>query len=370
MAPAIVKGCEWIVRERQVTMSWDGQGRKPVTYGFLPTGSLEDVTDYWTWLSTNAYASQGFQAAVRVLSEIGHPEAARLQGEADAYRDDLRAGFYESARRSPVVKLRDGRWVPHFPCRQERRGRDFGWLREVLEGAVHLLYCGVIGLDEPAAEWILDDFEDNLCLTEGYGYTADDYEHQWFSWGGFTMQGNLLILPLVYLWRDEPKNYLRAYLNAFASGFYPDTVMFCEHALPTLADPRGDHFKTSDEANSTYWLRSLFLAEYGDELFVGQSIPREWFEQGKTMRVERCLTHFGETSVAFESQVATGHILVQIDPPRRNPPKTLRLRVRHPLGEPIRQVWVNGLLYDYVDVERETVTFEGLTESAEVRLSY
>jgi len=47
VAPALVKGCEWIISERQATMQ-----ERTIQYGFLPSGSLEDVTDYWTWLAT------------------------------------------------------------------------------------------------------------------------------------------------------------------------------------------------------------------------------------------------------------------------------------------------------------------------------
>ena len=64
------------------------------------------------------------------------------------------------------------------------------------------------------------------------------------------MQSNLLLFPPLYLWRDEPKHYLRGYFNAFTSAFFPDTLTMCEHALPDLDQWRGDHFKTSDEANS------------------------------------------------------------------------------------------------------------------------
>ncbi|MCS7222208.1 MAG: hypothetical protein RML36_13565 [Anaerolineae bacterium] len=370
VAPALVKGCEWIIRERQATMKLDALGKRPIHYGFLPPGSLEDVTDYWTWLSTNAYAYLGFRAAADVLAEIGHPEGKRLQEEAVAYGRDLRAGFFEACVRSPVVRLRDGTWVPHFPSRLERRGRDFGWLREVLEGAVHLVYCGLIAPDELAARWIIEDYEDNLFLSERYGYQPEDFERQWFSWGGFSMQPNLLIFPLLYLWRDEPEHYLRVYFNSFAAAFYPDTRMLTEHPLPTLADWMGDHFKSSDEANSTYWLRLMFLAEHGDELFVGQAIPRAWFEEGKTMRVTKALTHFGETSLEIVSQVATGHIVVRLDPPRRNPPRQIRLRVRHPQSLPIRRVWVNGLPHREFHVTKEVIDLGHVTEAVEVRVGY
>ena len=370
VAPALIKGCEWIIRERQATMKLDREGGRPINYGFLPQGSLEDVTDYWTWLSTNAYAYLGFRSAADVLAEIGHPEGARLQAEAAAYGRDLRAGFHEACARSPVVPLRDGTWVPHFPSRLERRGRDFGWLREVLEGAVHLIYCGLIAPAEPAARWIIEDYEDNLFLSERYGYQPEVFERQWFSWGGFSMQPNLLILPLLYLWRDEPEHYLRAYFNPFAAAFYPDTRMLTEHPLPTLADWMGDHFKTSDEANSAYWLRLMFFAEHGEGLFVGQAIPRVWFEEGKTMRVARALTHFGEASLEIVSQIATGYIVVKLDPPQRNPPRWIRLRVRHPQRSPIRRVWVNGLPHQEFDAEKEVIDLGGTREFVEVRVEY
>lgn len=370
VAPALIKGCEWIIRERQATMKLDAQGGKPINYGFLPQGSLEDVTDYWTWLSTNAYAYLGFRAAADVLAEIGHPDGGRLQAEAAAYGQDLRAGFFEACARSPVVPLRNGTWVPHFPPRLERRGRDFGWLREVLEGAVHLIYCGLIAHDEPAARWIIEDYEDNLFLSERYGYQPEEFERQWFSWGGFSMQPNLLILPPLYLRRDEPEHYLRACFNPFAAAFYPDTRMLTEHPLPTLADWMGDHFKTSDEANSTYWLRLMFFAEHGEELFVGQAIPRAWFEEGKTIRIARALTHFGAASLEIISQAATGHIVVRLDPPKRNPPRRIRLRVRHPQKSPIRRVWVNGLPHQEFYAEKEVIDLSGAAEFMEVRVEY
>ncbi len=362
---AMVKGCEWIIRERQATLQ-EGS----IAYGFLPSGSLEDVTDYWTWLSTNAYAYWGFWAAAEVLAEIGHPEAERLWREARSFGRDLRAGFFEACARSPVVRLSDGRWVPHFPARQERRGRDFGWLREVLEGPVHLIYCGLVEPLEPAAGWILEDYEDNLFLSKQYGYAPEDFERQWFHWGGFSNQSNLLLLPPLYLWRDEPRHFLRAYFNAFASAFFPDTLTLCEHALPTLDQWRGDHFKSSDEANSTAWLRFMFFNEQGEDLYVGQAIPRAWLEHGRILRVERAQTLFGEASLAIESQVATGWMVVRLDPPRRNPPRRIMVRVRHPEEKLPREVWVNGLPHSDFDPAGEMITLPGATPAVEIRVRY
>lgn len=357
VAPAMIKACDWVTRERWRTMVPLADGRRPIDYGFLPAGSLEDVTDYWHWLSSNAYACWGYAAIADALNGIGHPEASRLRAEADAFRQDLMHGFNESRARSPLVRLADGRYVPYYPPRLERRGRDFGWLREVLEGAMGLLVSELIPLSDPAAQWILDDYEDSLYLSEQYGYanSVPDYERYWFSRGGFSMQSNLLLHPAVYLRRDNVKPFLRAFFNGFASTYYPETCMSAEHALPTLADGRGDHFKASDEANVTHYLRLMLIEEHGQDLILGKAIPRAWLAHGKAVRVQRALTYFGEMGYTLHSLADEGLIEAQIELPQRNPPSRAWLRLRHPRRESLKKVEINGQPWPSYDAASETI---------------
>lgn len=372
VASALIESCDWITKERKATMHVDQNGRRLIGYGFLPSGSLEDVTDYWQWLSTNAYAYWGFQAIADVLTDIGHPEAPRLQTDVKAFRQNLMAGFNEACIRSPVIKLRDGRFVPHYPSRLERRGRDFGWLREVLEGAIGLIYSKLLPANDPASTWIIEDYEDNLYLSEYYGYanSIPDYERYWFSRGGFSMQPNLLLHPVIYLWRDDIKHFLRAYFNSFAVGFYPDTYMLTEHPLPTMADWKGDHFKTSDEANSAYFLRLMLIQEQGGDLFLGKAIPREWLRDGETIRIERALTYFGKVSYEIQSRAANGEITMSLKPPRRNPPEHIIVRFRHPECKPIRGVRIDGEAYYDFDVTRETIHLNRTTKKLRIIAKY
>ena len=145
------------------------------------------------------------------------------------------------------MPLRDGTWIPQIPAEVHRRGRTFGWITVTLEGPIYLLRTGLMAADDPMAVPILQDYEDNLYLSDRYGYSWEKHRDQWFSRGGISMQPNLLCSPHPYLFRDEIKHYLRAYFNAFASCYYPDTQMMCEHPLPDLGDWRGDHYKSSDE---------------------------------------------------------------------------------------------------------------------------
>lgn len=354
-APKLIAGCEWVIRERQATMHLDPDGNRPLEYGFLPTGSLEDVTDYWHWLVTNACTVWGFSAVARALEDYGHPDAPRLLQQARAFYDDVMTGLEAARLRTPVVRLRDLTYVPKYPSRLYERGRCHGWLRETLEGSIHLLITRLLDSNTAQGEWILKDFEDNLYISDRYGYAIPVFDRFWFSRGGFSMQANLLGGPLPYLYRDQPKHFLRAYLNGFASAFYPETRMCNEHSLPELGYPVGDHFKSSDEAQSTYWLRLMFVYEEGNSLHLGRALPRAWLADGRQVAIRRAPSTFGPLSLVIDSQAAHGRITARVDLPTRNPPQQALLRLRHPDEKKIARVEIDGRPYAQFDANREWI---------------
>lgn len=370
-APKLIKACDWVTNERKATMSLLKDGAKPLEYGWLPTGSLEDVTDYWYWLATNSATVWGFQALAGALADYGHPEGPRIQKDAQAYYNDFMRGITEARVCCPVVRLRDATYVPKIPSRLYERGRAHGWLRETLEGAVFLPAYGLLAPDAPETEWILKDYEDNLYISERYGYAIPAFEEFWFSRGGFSMQANLLDGPLPYLWRDDVKHFIRAYFNGFASAFYPEIRMCNEHSLPELGYPRGDHFKSSDEAQSTYWLRLMFVNEVGPKLYLGQAIPRYWLSHGNKIGIRNAPSNFGVLSFTIESKAAEGTIKALLDPPGRNPPESIFLRLRHPDGSKIKSVTINGRPYENFDADKEWIILPGkLSERQEVVATY
>jgi len=361
-APKLVKACDWVIRERRETMTPNADGTRPIEFGFLPAGGLEDVQDYWHWLATNACTVWGFDALADALADFGHPQAPRLKKEAQAYHDDVVRGLEESRIRTPVVRLRDGTYVPKYPSHLHQRGRSVGWIRETLEGSILLLLTGLVAPDAPQAAWIVKDYEDNLYISDEYGYSIPVFDQFWFSRGGFSMQANLLDGPIAYLVRDDAKHYLRAFFNGFASAFYPEIRMCNEHSNPELGYPAGDHFKSSDEAQLTYWLRLMFVHEQGDVLHLGQAIPRDWLAPGKTVGIERAATHFGPLSLRIESQVDRGQITTTLDPPQRNRPKAIYLRLRHPQAKSIQSVTLNGKKFDRFDAKQEWIVLPGTLE--------
>jgi hypothetical protein len=128
--------------------------------------------------------------------------------------------------------------------------------------------------------------------------------------------------------------------NAIALNRFPDVQMNTEHALPEMGDWRGDHYKTSDEANACGWLRDLFVREEGETLLIGQAVPRDWLKDGQNCGIENAETYFGRTSVIYHGQ--TGGITAELQGPTRNAPREIRLRFRSPRERAPTSVTVNG----------------------------
>jgi len=359
VAESLVKGLDWVFRQRRNTM-----GELPHSRGwergFLPAAALEDVADFHYWLSTNCLTWRGTHAASRALEAIGHPQAARMRRESEAFRRDLIRGFETARQHSPLVRLRDGRWVPHYPSRLYRRGRDYGWIREVLEGSVYLLISGLYEPGSRQAGWILDDFQDNRYMTPPWGYYIHDPEIEWYDRGGFSVQPNLLAGLLPYLDRDEPELYVWMFFNAWCACYREEINAMVEHPLPVLGFSNSVHFKTSDQANAMKWLVYMYVYTIGDALHLGRAIPREWLRDGNTLSAQGVATRFGTVAVTYRSKAAAGSISAELALELRREPETILVRFRHPEARPIRSVSVNGRAHKRFDARRGDVDISGL----------
>jgi len=344
--PHILRALRWIAAQRKRTDRIASTCPiRRIERGLLPQGRLEDIGDWRTWLSTNVFTWWGMKRAVQALRACGHPEAGRWEKETEDYGKAILEAFGEARRRSPVVKLRDGSFIPHVPPEVHRRGRTFGWITETLEGAFHMVRCSLVRPDSQLATWILKDYEDNLYLSKQFGYYLEPerFERFWFSHGGISMQANLLPNALPYLYRDEIKHFLRACFNAFAVSYFPDTRMMTEHALPEIGSWRGDHFKASDEANWCQLLRLMFVREAGETLLLGQAIPRAWFKGGEKFYIKNARTKFGTISVTFVP--GRNKVRVLIEPSFSRPPAEVILRVRHPSQRPPVRISAQGVRF-------------------------
>ena len=367
VAHSVIRGIDWVIRQRQTTMKElpFSQGWE---YGFFPAGGVEDLDEYAYWLTTNALTWRGVDAAARALEAIDHKEAARLRREANAFRQDLIRGFRISRQQAPLVRLRDGRWVPHHPCRLYKRGRDRRWIAEVLEGSLYLILSGLIGANSRDARWILDDLQDNLYMNPPSGYPITDYESQWFDRGGFSIQPNLLAGLIPHLDRDEIDVYLWMFFNGFAACYREEINSFSEHPLPELGFSSAASMKTSDESNAMLWLVYMFVYEHDETLHLGRAIPRAWLEAGQEIHVERVSTRYGSVGVRYQSN--GGHIHVSVNLDLHELPKRTSVRIRHSQARPIKQIRISGKRHSMFDPIKGDIDISGMKGDLEIDATY
>lgn len=341
VAPQVVKGCEFLISERASTFTPSGKPRLPY-HGLAPASSLEDVVEYQYWFATNAYFYLGMKRAAQALSHIRHPAAKRLAEEAEKYRRDIEAAMREATTRAAAVQRRDGYWIPYVPSRVYHwKHLTEGWIREALYPALHLASAEVVSPNDPLMTWMLDDLEDNIFFSWQSGYNVEDYEKTWFERGAVTLQPCLVDTPTLYMARNEPQASLRSFWNTYALSIHPDTACFAEWAR-RFGQPGGPLYKTSDESRWVMWLRQFLIWEDGDILWFGRGLPREWLQDGKSVRIERAKTIFGTASMVIQSNSDQGLIRVTLELPTRQTPKETWLRLRHPAGKRPHKVFIEG----------------------------
>lgn len=351
VAPKLIKGCDFLIQQRQATMNApaypstapaDGMVKSHDVHGLAPASSLEDVIEFKYWFPTNAYFHLGMKRVAQALADIGHPEAERIAREAESYRRDIERAAREAATQSAVAPRRNGTYAPFAPSRVHQwRHLTEGWIREALYCNIDLAVGEVITHEDPIVTWVLDELEDNTFFSAESGYNVPDVEKNWFGLGGVTLQPCLMDLPRLYMLRNENEASLRAFWNAYALLIYPDTQCFAEWAK-AFGRGGGPVYKTADEARFCIWFRQFLVNEQGDTLWLALGTPRAWLADGKTIDVRRAATHFGEISLKIQSEVAKGRILAEVDLPRIAVPKETWLRLRHPEGKLPQQIAIDG----------------------------
>jgi hypothetical protein len=389
--PHMEKAIAWIQKQRETTRKTGLNGEKLPGFGLMPASSLEDNSDWAQWFSTNSFAWAGYDRAATALADIGHSKAAEMRREADLYLKELRAAILRAVSETPVTQMRDGTYSPNVPIEPTLRFRRFGpqraayyqrygiqgvpmlrlaATREVLYGPIILLNLGVFGVRDPIADWILDDWEDNVTLTSGlgmnvHGNTDDKY---WFSQGGMVFQANLQNPILVYLKRHETQAAIRGVFNNFAACLYPDAVAFTEE-FHTWGHGSGPFYKIPDEAKFANRVRDMLVLEDGDTLYLAGGVPRRWLESKEGVRADRLATYFGDVSFHLRAGKEQGLVEATVQLPALRPAKTAWLVARTP-GRRIASVTIDGQKWTRIDAAREAIELPHSTSKLEIRIRY
>lgn|GEM_PF-396069 len=390
-APHMKRAADWIIGQRHRTQTRDQRGDRDIHYGLLPAGRLEDAAEWQYWYAVNAYAYLGLSSTAAAFRQARLPEAEYYQEQASGYLADIRASVGRAMELAPVVRCRNQQYMPYVPSQAHQRQRAFGpkaryydryqrqvnptlrqsATREVLYGPLVLVKAGIIDPADSAAEWILDDWEDNLTLSSSmnlnvHGWVDDDY---WFSRGGMVFQANLQNPVQVYLKRHEIPAALRSLYNAFTACLYPDVNILAEE-FRTWSHASGHYYKTPDEARFVDQLLDLLVLENRDELWLASGTPRRWLEPGQRIELIGATSQYGRVAFVLHSGQKAGKIEATVDLQLHSRPRTVSLFIRAPFSEPIASVQINGQPWKDWDNGNEVITLPVESGHYNVIVSY
>jgi hypothetical protein len=331
----------------------------------MPPGVLADWNSFAYHYAMNAYYFAALREVGSALSDLAPPNSSRgqealadiavlraslsaLSGAAELRTNILRA-YQWTQGQAPALPLRNGTWIPHYPSQVHSPGKlgDFfpgqdggrSWCYDVEIGAHQLIPTGVLDPRDREVERMMDHMEDVQFLSDGwFDYPATMNEKDWFNLGGFSkVQPYYARNCEVYALRDDVKPFVRSYFNTIAAMLNPEVLTLWEHF-----NHSGAWDKTHETGYFLHQTRTMLVTERGDQLWLAPFITSNWLKEGQKLSVSNAPTRFGPVSYQIESHLAEGYIRATIQPPMRQAPSRIVLRLRNPEGSPIRSVRLNG----------------------------
>lgn len=375
VAPKIVKACRWIADQTAKTQQ-AATAKEPLPEsGLVPPGVLADWNRYAYYFYANGQYYAGLTAVAAALRDIQHPAADELERASAEYQESIRRAYRWQQARMPVIPLRNGVWVPPTPSSlycfgltSEFYGGRSPVGHDVELGGNHLFVLGLLDPRSREAQWTADYHEDQSFLFDGVfdEYPAAENEADWFNRGGFAkIQPHYARTCDFYAIRDNVKAFVRTYFNTFPVLLNKENMTYREHF-----NGGGAWEKTHESGWFLEMTRTMMLMERNEELWLAPMVTNRWLEDGNTVAVHHAPTRFGVVSYRIVSHVRDGVIDATIDSPKRNPPKHIVLRIRHPQSEPMKSVAVNGKPHLDFDPVKETIRLTPSVEQIHVHVEY
>ena len=351
IAPKLIKSCEYLRRSRERNRREELKGKG---FGMIE-GKTADPEDPFHSFMLNGYAYLGLSRSAEMLREVDPAEAERWQAEAEGLKQDIRSALFAVMGKSPVIPLGDGTWCPTVPPWVEYRGPVllFGeggnWFshgtmttRDSLLGPVYLIFQEVLDPSEAAARFLLESHNE-LMTNRNVIFSQPYYSRH----------------PVSHLRRGEVKAFLKGYYNTMASLADRQTYTFWEHYFG--ASPH----KTHEEGWFLMSTRWMLYMERGDRLELLPGVPRSYFKDGNEIKLEGVASYFGPIDLRVVSHLQRDFIEATVECATERKPKTVELRLPHPVGR--QATWVEGGSYDPV---RERVRVENFTGQARIVLGF
>lgn len=347
----IVKACDFLFAWRNRNKK---EGLKGKGYGMID-GKVADPEDQFHQFMLNGYAYLGCIRVAEMLQELDPAESKRINTEAQDWRGDIRSSFFQSMANSPVVPLQNGSWTSTIAPWPEMTGpralyvnRDRFFSHgtfttaDGLLGPLYLAFCEVLDVNESVCKKMLE-YHQALFYQQNTAFSQPYYSrHNWLQ----------IKLGMV-------KPFLKTYYNSFAALADRDIYTFWEHLYKVSVH------KTHEEAWFLMETRWMLYMEEKDTLQLFKTIPRQWLENTKEIRLNGVSSYFGPLNASVVSKLAEGHIIASVSCPTNSGLKSVVIRVPHPEGK--KALRVSGGVYN---AAAETVTISDFKGNSSVVLYY
>jgi hypothetical protein len=292
-------------------------------------------------LNANAKAWRALRDLGALLAELGETDAARhYTAAAAAFRPVVLRAIEQATVHTttpPFVPIAlDGGEPAHDPILHSRIGSYWN----IIIG--YTIGSGIFPAGSEQENWIPRYQEQNGGLFLGMVRSGGA---QFNFWTGEDRVNPLYgtRYALDTLRRDDPERTLVSFYGTLAQGLTRNTFVGGEGSTLDPVDDGGRFFycppNSAANAHVLSMLRYLLVQDSDRDddgrpetlrLFFGTS--RRWLEDGKTIKVERAPTAFGEVSIRMASRLAAGEVVADVALPDRNPPRQTLLRARVPDG--------------------------------------
>lgn len=328
--PSILAAWRFIQKARAQTRTVSEDGRRPPGYGLLPPGRATDAgeLEHTVGFSDN-YTWEGLAAMAEAFQKAGLAEAEQMAADVEEYRQCI----LEAVQRSQYVDPETGLTIiPNFLT---RKGAAHGGNAFDTRYSLAMWQTGLLKATDPRF----------------------DAAFQWQQRKGGFLMGLVFPFPIGstcwYVNSIEKGKYMnhlaRGELEKALLVFYTNLVYSmsqdCYQTVERikLDQPNFSPFQQNASGNGRIieMCRRMVIDEQdADTLWLLRGCPRRWFAPGKTIAVENAPTRFGKMAIHTQSDGRT--IRVEIEAPAWEPPRQMRVAVRHPERRALKSATANG----------------------------
>jgi hypothetical protein len=291
-------------------------------------------------LHSNGACWRGLRDFAAVLADLGeHAESERLMNVAKEFRQAIVTATEKSERNDtqppfiPVALF--GEEKPYDPLTATKLGSYWNLI------APYMLGSGMFGTGSAREKAIINYLQERGGVCMGM---IRFHQHS----GLFANEDALddlygLRYTTKLLQLDEVDRALVSFYGKLAQGLTRETFIGAEgtglRALDDFGRPMYLPPNSTAQAYFLWMLRYLLVQDWDldddgtpETLRLCFATPKRWLEDGKTIKVERSPTAFGQVSFAIESKLKRGEVTAKLDLPTRNEPRRALLRIRVPDG--------------------------------------